>query len=131
MPVQVFLETRHITSRAVRRIIKRGGLAAIAAGLGVISLSMYGVDPAVGYSQALAAAPHSSPTGRRSMPASPINLQVREPNRQLQPRGTGRSTLRRFDALIRMQADAEQNLDRGMLKIALVPAIQRKRSASR
>ena len=87
MPVQVFLETRHITSRAVRRIIKRGGLAAIAAGLGVISVSMYGVDPAVGYSQALAAAPHSSPTGRRSIPASPINLQVREPNRQLQRAG--------------------------------------------
>jgi len=87
MPVQVFLETRHITSRAVRRIIKRGGLAAIAAGLGVISVSMYGVDPAVGYSQALAAAPHSSSTGRRSIPASPITLQVREPNRKLQRTG--------------------------------------------
>ena len=39
MTVQVFSATRHITSRAVRRIIGRGALAAMVAGLSAISVS--------------------------------------------------------------------------------------------
>jgi 2-polyprenyl-6-methoxyphenol hydroxylase-like FAD-dependent oxidoreductase len=63
-----------------------GGLRALAIGacLGAISVSAYGADLAIGYSRAVAASPHSAPTGRRSIPARPIDPPDREPNRVVQ-----------------------------------------------
>ena len=84
MPVQVFLETRHITSRAVRRIIGRGALAAMVAGLSAISVSAHGADLGTGYSRAVAAPPRSAPAVRRSTPARPIDPPDTEPNRPVQ-----------------------------------------------
>lgn len=84
MTVQVSPATRHITSRAVRRIIGRGALAAIFAGLGAISVSAAGPDLETGYSAAVATPPRSAPAVRRSTPALPIKLQDREPNRLMQ-----------------------------------------------
>ena len=84
MTVQVFSATRHITSRAVRRIIGRGALAAIVTGLNAISISAYGADLETGYSRAVAAPPRSAPAVRRSNPARPIGPQDREPNRLMQ-----------------------------------------------
>ena len=84
MTVQVFSATRHITSRVVRRIIGRGALAAIVAGLSAISLSAAGADLETGYSHAVAAPPRSAPAVRRSTPARPIDPPDREPNRLLQ-----------------------------------------------
>ena len=84
MTVQVSPATRHITSRAVRRIIGRGALAAIIAGLSAISLSAYGADPQTGYSRAVAFPPRSAPPVRRSTPARPIDPPDAEPNRRVQ-----------------------------------------------
>ena len=84
MTVQVFSATRHITSRAVRRTIGRGALAAIAAGLGAISVSAYGADLETGYSRAVAAPSRSAPAVRRSTPARPIDPPDAEPNRPVQ-----------------------------------------------
>jgi hypothetical protein len=84
MTVQVFPATRHITSRAVRRIIGRGALAAIVTGLGAISVSAYGADLETGYSRAVAAPPRSAPAVRRSTPAPPINPPDTELNRPVQ-----------------------------------------------
>ena len=84
MTVQVFLATRHITSRGVRRIIGRGALAAIVAGLSGISVSAYGADLETGYSRAIAAPPRSAPAVRRSTPARPIDPHDAEPNRPVQ-----------------------------------------------
>jgi len=81
MTVQVFLATRHITSRAVRRIIGRGALAAIVTGLGAISVSAYGADLEAGYSRAVSAPPRPAPAVRRSIAARPIDPPDREPNR--------------------------------------------------
>ena len=45
-------------------------------------MSAFSADPAVGYSHTVAASPHSAPTtGRRSIPAHPIDAPNREPNR--------------------------------------------------
>jgi hypothetical protein len=82
MTVQVFSATHHITSRAVRRIIGRGALAAIVAGLGAISVSAHGADPETGYSLAVAVPPRSAPPVRRS--TRPINPPDAEPNRPVQ-----------------------------------------------
>ena len=71
MTVQVFSATRHITSRAVRRVIGRGALAAIVTGLGAISVSAYGADLETAYSRAVA--PRSAPAVRRSNPARLID----------------------------------------------------------
>jgi len=79
MTVQVFLATRHIKSRAVRRIIGRGALAAIVTGLGAISVSAYGADLEAGYSRAVSAPPRPAPAVRRSIPARPIDPPDREP----------------------------------------------------
>jgi len=84
MTVQVSPATRHITSRAVRRIIGRGALAAIIAGLSAISVSAYGADPETGYSRAVAFPPRSAPPVRRSTPARPIDPPDAEPNRRVQ-----------------------------------------------
>ena len=84
MTVQVSPATRHITSRAVRRIIGRGALAAIIAGLSSISVSAYGADPETGYSRAVAFPPRSAPPVRRSTPARPIDPPDAELNRPLQ-----------------------------------------------
>ena len=84
MTVQFFSATRHITSRAVRRIIDRGALAAMVAGLGAISVSAYGADLKTGYSRAVAVAPRSAPAVRRSTPARPIDPPDAELNRPLQ-----------------------------------------------
>jgi hypothetical protein len=84
MTVQVFSATRHITGRAVRRIIGRGALAAIVAGLGAISLSAYGADLEKGYSRAVTAPPRSAPAVRRPTAARPIDPPDPEPNRLLQ-----------------------------------------------
>ena len=84
MIVQVSPATRHITSRAVRRMIGRGALAAIFAGLGAISVSAAGPDLETGYSRAVATPPRSAPAVRRSTPARQIDPQDREPNRLMQ-----------------------------------------------
>ena len=84
MTVQVFSASRNITSRAVRRIIGRGNLAAIVTGLSAISVSAYGADLEAGYSRAVAAPPRSAPAVRRSTPARPIDPPDAEPNRRVQ-----------------------------------------------
>ena len=84
MTVQVFSATPHIKSRAVRRIIGRGALAAIGAGLGATSVSAAGADLDTGYSRAVAAPPRSAPAVRRSTPARPIDPPDAELNRPLQ-----------------------------------------------
>jgi len=73
MTIQVVSATDHIAGRAVRRIIGRGALAAIVAGLGAISVSAYGADLEARYSRAVAAPPRSAPAVRRSTPARPID----------------------------------------------------------
>ena len=83
MTVQVFSATRHITSRAVRRITERCALAAIIAGIIAIS-SAYGADLETGYSRAIAAPPRSAPAVRRSIPARPIDPPDAEPKRAVQ-----------------------------------------------
>ena len=84
MTVRVFSATPHIKSRAVRRILGRGALAAISAGLGAISVSAAGADLETGYSRALAAPPRSAPAVRRSTPARPIDPPDAELNRSIQ-----------------------------------------------
>jgi hypothetical protein len=84
MTVQVFSATRHITGRAVLGVIGRGALAAIAAGLGVISVGAYGAELETGYSRAVAAPPRSAPAVRRSTPARPIDPPDAELNRSIQ-----------------------------------------------
>jgi hypothetical protein len=84
MTVQVSPATRHITSRAVRRIIGRGALAAMVAGLSAISVSAYGADLETGYSRAVVAPPRSAPAVRRSIPTRPIDHPDAAPNRPLQ-----------------------------------------------
>ena len=81
MTGQVFSATRHITSRAVRRIIGRGALAAIFAGLGAISVGAAGPDLETGYSRIVALPSHSAPAGRRSIPAHPVDQVGPRPNR--------------------------------------------------
>ena len=78
------LGDHHIMGRAVRRMIGRGALAAIAAGLGAISVSAYGADLETGYSRAVAAPSRSAPAVRRSTPARPIDPPDAEPNRPVQ-----------------------------------------------
>ena len=80
MTVKVFSATPHITSRAVRRIIVGGALAAISA----ISVSAYGADLQTGYSRAVAVSPWSAPAVRRSTPARPIDPPDAELNRPVQ-----------------------------------------------
>ena len=84
MTVQVFSATRHITSRGVRRIIGRGALAAIVAGLSAIFVSAYGADVQTGYSRTVAAPPRSAPAVRRSIPARPIDPPDAKSNRPVQ-----------------------------------------------
>jgi hypothetical protein len=81
MTVPVFSATRHITSRAVRRIIGRGAVAAMVAGVSAISVSAYCADLETGYSRAVAAPTRSAPAVRRSTPARPIDPPEAEPNR--------------------------------------------------
>ena len=83
MTVEAFSATGHITSRVVRRIIGRGALAAIVAGLSAISVSAHGADLGTGYSRAVAAPPRPAPAVRRSIPARPIDPPDRESNRLL------------------------------------------------
>ena len=68
-------------SRGVRSIFGQCAAAAAGAGLAAISMSAFGADPAVGNSHTVAASPHFAPTGRRSIPARPIDPPDREPNR--------------------------------------------------
>ena len=84
MTVQVFSATRRITSRAIFGVIGRGALAAIAAGLGMISVGAYGAELETGYSRAVAAPPRSAPAVRRSTPARPIDPPDGQPNRSVQ-----------------------------------------------
>jgi hypothetical protein len=84
MTVQAFSATGHITSGAVRRIIGRVALAAMVAGLSVMSVSAYGADLETGYSRAVAAPPRSAPAVRRSTPARPIDPPDTEPNQPVQ-----------------------------------------------
>ena len=84
MTVQAYSATCNIASRAVRRIIGWGGLAAMVAGLGAISVSAYGANLETGYSRAVAAPPRSAPAVRRSTPARPIDPPDAELNRPLQ-----------------------------------------------
>ena len=84
MTVQVFSATRHIAGRAVLGVIRRGALAAIAAGLGMISVGAYGAELETGYSRAVPVPTRSAPAVRRSTPARPIDLPYAEPNRSVQ-----------------------------------------------
>ena len=84
MTVQVFSATRHITGRAVLGVIRRGALAAIAAGLGMISVGAYGAELETGYSRSVAAPPRSAQAVRRSTLARPIDPPYAEPNRPVQ-----------------------------------------------
>ena len=84
MTVQIFSATRHTTSRAVCRIIRRGTLAAIITGLSAISVGAYGADVQTGYSRTVAALPRSAPAVRRSIPARPIDAPEAEPKRAVQ-----------------------------------------------
>ena len=84
MTVQVFSATRHTTSRAVCRIIRRGALAAIVTGLSAISVSAYGADVETGYSRTVAAPSRSAPAVRRSTPARLIDPPDAEPRRAVQ-----------------------------------------------
>jgi hypothetical protein len=84
MTIQVFSATRRITGRAALGVIGRGALAAIAAGLGVISVGAYGAELETGYSRAVAAPPRSAPAVRRSTLARPIDPPYAEPNRPVQ-----------------------------------------------
>src|SRR6516162_3568929 len=84
MTVQVFSATRRITGRAALGVIGRGALAAIAAGLGVISVGACGAELETGYSRAVAAPPRPAPAVRRSTPARPIDPPDAEPNRPVQ-----------------------------------------------
>jgi hypothetical protein len=84
MTVQVFSATHHTTSRAVRRIIRRGALAALVAGLGAISVSTYSADLETGYSRAVAVPSRSAPAVRRSTPARRSDPPDIEPNQPVQ-----------------------------------------------
>jgi hypothetical protein len=84
MTVQVFSAGRRTTDRAVRRIIGRGALAAMVAGLSAISVSAHGADLETGYSRAGAAPPRSAPAIRRSTPARQIDPPDTELNRAVQ-----------------------------------------------
>ena len=84
MIVQVFSATCRSTSRADRRIIGRGTLAAIFAGLGAISVSAAEPDMETGYSSAFSAPPWSTPAVRWSTPARSIDPPDRETNGRVQ-----------------------------------------------
>jgi hypothetical protein len=84
MTVQVFSVTRRITGRTALGVIGRGALAAIAAGLGVISVGAYGAELETGYPRAVPVPTRSAPAVRRSTPARPIDLPYAEPNRSVQ-----------------------------------------------
>jgi hypothetical protein len=84
MAVQVFSATHHATDRAVRKMIGRGALAAMVAGLSAISVSAYGADLATAYSRAVAAPPRSASAVRRSAPARSIDPPDAELNRPVQ-----------------------------------------------
>ena len=84
MTVQAYAATCNIASRAVRRIIGRGALATIVAGLSAISVSAYGADLETGHSRAIAAPPRLAPGVHRSTATRPIDTPDREPNRLLQ-----------------------------------------------
>ena len=81
MTAKISSPRRARKSRGVRRIFGQCAAAAVGACLGAISVSAYGADLAVGYSHTVAASLHSAPTGRRSIPARPIDPPDREPNR--------------------------------------------------
>jgi len=81
MNAKISAPRRERRSRGVRRIFGQCAAAAAGAGLAAISMSAFGADPAVGNSHTVAASPHFAPTGRRSIPARPIDPPDREPNR--------------------------------------------------
>jgi hypothetical protein len=84
MTAKISAPRRARKSSGVRSIFGQCAAAAVGAGLAAISMSAFGADPAVGYSRTVAASPHSAPTGRRPIPARPIDPQDREPNRLVQ-----------------------------------------------
>ena len=84
MTAKISAPRRARKSRGVRRLFGQCAAAAAGARLAAISMSAFGADPAVGYSHTVAASPHSAPTGRRSIPARPIDPPNREPNRLVQ-----------------------------------------------
>jgi len=117
-------------SRGVRRLFRQCAAAGVGAGLAAIS-SAFGADPAVGNSYTAAALPHSAPTGRRSIPARPIDPPNREFKSPAATRRIGRSTLRRSDALDRMRSDAKQSPDQGrMLMVPILAVIPHNRSTN-
>ena len=83
MTLQIVSAAHPVTGRSVRRLIGRGILVGIGAGLGAISVSAYGLDLAVGYSRTVVTTPHSAPAGRRSIPAHPVDLVDPPPNRSV------------------------------------------------
>jgi hypothetical protein len=84
MTAKISAPRRARKSRGVRSIFGQCAAAAAGVGLAAISMSAFGADAAVGYPHTVAAAPHSAPTGRRSIPARPIDPPNREPNRLMQ-----------------------------------------------
>ena len=84
MTAKISAPRRARKSRGVRRLFRQCAPATAGVGLAAISMSAFGADPAVGNSYTAAALPHSAPTGRRSIPARPIDPPNREPNRVVQ-----------------------------------------------
>ena len=84
MTAKISAPRRARKSRGVRRLFRQCAPATAGVGLAAISMSAFGADPAVGNSHTVAASPHFAPTGRRSIPARPIDPPNREPNRLMQ-----------------------------------------------
>jgi hypothetical protein len=84
MIVQIVRARRAVTSRAVRRIIGRRALAAVAAGCLAISVNAFGADLGTGYTGAIAVPSRPAPPGRRPIPAHPIDPPGAKPDRSVE-----------------------------------------------
>ncbi len=84
MTVQIIPGRRAVTSSAVRRIIGRCALTAVAAGCLAISISAFGAGLETGYTSAIAVPSQLAPPGRRSIPAQPIDPPVAKPDRSVE-----------------------------------------------
>jgi hypothetical protein len=63
---------------------RRFAAMAVGAGFFAISVSSFGADLGTGYSTAIAVPPQAAPTGRRPIPAHPVDPPDARPNRSIQ-----------------------------------------------
>jgi hypothetical protein len=63
---------------------RRFAAMAVGAGFFAISVSSFGADLGTGYSTAIAVRPQAAPTGRRPLPAHPIDPPGARPDRSMQ-----------------------------------------------